>query len=190
MKNHQKQKGKKMDERQKQINYKAMSISWVFLTLYLLSECIYRIVNNENFIFQLIALYTSFGIISLSRRIFGDVQCPEGITGKPLPCGYTKEDKKKRHIDYLLEGIMFSGILTLMLSLIFLFATDVNDVLLIEIFSFHGTYNMISVFIICVVLFFTVVTGIGYFACSIDKEQKLKEYNRICDELDKEEPME
>jgi len=100
--------------------------------------------------------------------------------------GNTKEDKRKRHIDYLLEGMMFSGIVTLMLVPVFLFSSTPNDTLVIEIFSFGGTYNAVSVFILCAIAFFIVLTAIGYGACYMDKEQKIKEYNRMCEELENE----
>jgi len=185
MKKNQK-KGKGMDERQKLINYKAMSVGWLFLMAYVLFQLVYKIIRDEGFILELIIVYAGFGIVSLVRRIIGDIQCPRGITNKPLPTGNTKEDKRKRHIDYLLEGMMFSGIITLMLVSVFIFSSTPNDTLVIEIFSFGGTYNAVSVFIACAIAFFIVLTAIGYWACYMDKEQKIKEYNRMCEELENE----
>jgi len=173
-----------MDERQKQINHKAMSVGWLFLMICLLCEVVYKIIRDEEFIWELIVLYAGFGVISIARKIFGDIQCPMGFTGKPLPTGYTKADKKIRRIHYLLESLVFSGVLTLMLSLVIAFGTDTSGTLIIEFFSFGGIYNTVSVFIICAAAFFILVTGIGFFACHSEKEHKLKEYNRMCKELE------
>lgn len=173
-----------MDERQKQINFKAISVGWGVLVICLCGEIIYKTLKEMNCAFEWIVLFASFLAVSVSRRIFGDIQCPRGFTGKPLPTGYAKADKKKRRVNYLLESLVFSGILTLILSLAIAFGTDTSGTLIIEIFSFGGTYHAISVFILCAVAFFILVTGIGFWACYMEKEQKLTEYNRICAELE------
>jgi hypothetical protein len=116
----------------------------------------------------------------------GDIQCPKGITNKPLPTGNTKEDKRKRHIDYLLETILFSGVITLMLVSVFVFSSAPKDTLVIQIFSFGGTYNAVSVVVICAIVFFILAAAVGYLSCFLVKEDEIIKYNQLCDELENE----
>jgi hypothetical protein len=179
-------KGKGMDERQKQINNKAMSVSWLFLTACVLFQLVYKMLHDASWFWELIILYAAFGIVALVRRLMGDIQCPRGITNKPLPTGNTKDDKRKRHIDYLLEAILFSGIFTLMLVPVFAFSSTSNDTLVIQIFSFGGTYNAVSVVVVCAIAFFIVAAAVGYLSCFLVKEEEIKKYNQMCAELENE----
>lgn len=94
-------------------------------------------VNNTADLFEMLVLCATLAVVSIARNVLGDIKCPTGITGKPLPGGDTKQEKRARHVDYLLESLIFSSILTVVAVLIVAFSVAASETLVLDFFSFH-----------------------------------------------------
>ena len=113
-----------MDERQVQINIKAMAWGYFFLGLCLIAAMIYNIITTESLGWEFWALIGGCLVTIIARRFLGDVEQPRDIHNRPLPTGSSKEDRRLRHKNYAKESLCFAGGCTALTLLLISFGKD------------------------------------------------------------------
>lgn len=173
-----------MDERQMQINTKAMAIGGAFLALCVAASMIYKVITTEDMGWEFWALIGTCLVLLVSRNLLGDVEQPKDMLGRPLPTGNTKEEKRLRKRDYALGGLLFGGVCAAMDVLLIGFGwDDVTDLELTELLSPGlGTAATVAVTaVIALVSMFLISYGVEYF---LGEKVTIRRYNKMLSELE------
>ncbi len=175
------------DERQMQIRGKSAVVALVFVLICLGVATVYRIVTTDNIGWEFWVILASLAVMLIAGRIFGDIEAPKDIFGKPLPLGNSKEDKKARKKDYFLRSVYFAlGMTVMEIILITTGEFELTDMDVAEaIFPNLGRGATIAV---TVVIAFVSMFIISYVCDYIIGEKfKVKRYNALMAKLDAEE---
>ncbi len=179
-----------IDERQMQIRGKSAAVAFVFVLICLGVATVYRVVTTDNIGWEFWVILASLAVMLIAGRIFGDIEAPKDIFGKPLPLGNSKEDKKARKKDYFLRSVYFAlGMTVMEIILITTGEFELTDMDVAEaIFPNLGRGATIAV---TVVIAFVSMFIISYVCDYIIGEKfKVKRYNALMAKLDAEEDEE
>jgi len=173
-----------MDERQKTILFKSAAIAGGFALLCIVASLIYDIVVTGDAGWELWALIGTSLVLLISRRMMGDVEAPKDIFDKPLPTGNSKEDRRRRKIDYLLQSLLFGGVFAVMdIVLIGFGKDDVTDMELTKLL--FPSLDHITATAVTAVIAFVTMFVISYAIDYVIKEHYIiKSYNRMLEQLD------
>ncbi len=175
-----------MDERQKSILVKAQAIAGVFLMLCVVASLVYDIITTGDAGWELWALIGTALVMLISRRVMGDVEAPKDIFNRPLPTGNSKEDRRRRKIDYAVQSLLFAGVVAVMDVVLIGFGKDeVTDMELTKLL-FPSLGHVTTVIVTAVIAFATMFV-ISYAAEYLVNEcYVVKAYNRMLNELEDE----
>lgn len=178
---------REMDERQKTILLKSAAFAGLFLMLCITASLIYDIVTTGDAGWELWAIIGASAVVLISRRIMGDVEAPTDIFDKPLPTGNSKEDRRRRKIDYVLQSLVFAGAFAVMDILLIGFGKDdVTDMELTKLL--FPALDHITATAVTAVIAFVSMFIISYCLEYLIKEHYVvKSYNRMMAALDEEE---
>jgi len=173
-----------MDERQMQINTKAMAIGGAFLSLCVAASMIYKVITTEDMGWEFWALIGTCLVLLSSRNLLGDVEQPKDMLGRPLPTGNTKEEKRLRKRDYALGGLLFGGVCAAMDVLLIGFGWDeVTDLELTELL-FPGLGKIPTVALTAVIALVSMGLISYIFDYLVGEFFKVKRYNKMLSELE------
>lgn len=176
-----------MDERQLQINRKAMCWGGGFLALCVIIAMICKIVTKGDIGWEFFSLIGACAVIGIASHFLGDVQEPKDLFMKPLPAGSSKSDRKARKINYVLESLIFATVCTVMETLFFIFAEKENSDLSLVETLFPG-FNPVLGILISAVISFAITFGLSYLVDYLHGEKfTVPRYNKMLAELDSDE---
>jgi hypothetical protein len=176
-----------MDERQVQINTKAMAWGYGFLCLCLIASMIYNLVTTESLGWEFWALIGACLVTIIARRFLGDVEQPRDIHNRPLPTGSSKEDRSRRKKDYCLQSLLFAAVCTAMDILLIGFGKDdVADLELTQLLL-PGLNHWTAVAVSAVVAFVSTFLISYLFDYLIGEYYTVRRYNKMIAELDDDE---
>lgn len=175
------------DERQMQIRGKSAVVALVFVLICLGVATVYRVVTTENIGWEFWVILATLAVMLIAGRVFGDIEAPKDIWGKPLPLGNSKEDKRARKKDYLLRSVSFAlGMAVMEIILIATGEFELTDMDVSEaIFPNLSRGATIAVtVVIAFVSMFIISYVCDYF---IGEKFRVKRYNALMAKLDAEE---
>lgn len=175
-----------MDERQQQINIKAVAAGAAFLMLCMFVAMICDLIRYETLGWEFWGLMGTCIVIVAAKRIMGDVEAPTDIHGQPLPTGNLLADKQARRKDYALRSLMYAGICTVLSVLLLYCGTDSEDVQIIMVLL-PGLPKWIATGLaaaVCFVLSFGISYGVDWL---IGEKYTVKRYRAMEAALDEEE---
>ena len=171
------------DERQKQIEYRAMSIAGIFLMICVAIAMVYKVIKTDNIGWEFWVFFGALIILSLSKRIFGDIEQPKSIIGKDLPVGNLKEEKKVRKMNYAIESAIFAFAYSMIdILLVILGKEDITDYELTSLF-FPNLNNEMTI-VLTALISFVVMFVISFVLEYIVGENKVKKYNEMLEKLE------
>ncbi len=174
------------DERQMQIRGKSAAVALVFVLICLGVATVYRVVTTENIGWEFWVILATLAVMLISGRVFGDIEAPKDIWGKPLPLGNSKEDKRARKKDYLLRSVSFAlGMAVMEIILIATGEFELTDMYAAEVIFpnlSRGATIAVTV-VIAFVSMFIISYVCDYF---IGEKFKVKRYNALMAKLDAE----
>lgn len=173
-----------MDERQVQINLKAMCFGGGFMTLCAIISMICKLVATQSLGWEFFALIGACAVIGIASHMMGDIEQPKDLFKRPLPTGSTKEERNLRKKNYALESLIFATACTVMDVLLFTFGqTETADLSLTQ-YLFPGLHTITAV-ALSAVFSFAVTFGLSYlFDYLYGEKFKVARYNKMIRELD------
>lgn len=182
-----KKQTEQMDERQLQINAKALCWGGGFLALCVIISMIWKLISTESLGWEFFALGGASLVIAISSNLMGNIEQPRNLFMKPLPTSSTKEDRKIRKLSYSLEGLTFASVCTVGEILFFIFAEkEGSDLSLVETI-FPGFPPVLGV-IISAVISFGITFGLSWVVDYLIGEKFIvARYNKMLSELDSDE---
>ena len=176
-----------MDERQNQITQKSIVFAFVFLVVCLLAATIYKIVTTGDAGWELFAIIGASAVILISRRLMGDVEQPLDYKNRPLPTGNTKLEKRARIKNYAVNSTIFGLVFGVMDIVLMLFSeNEVSDYKLTQVI-FPNLSEGLTLAITAVLAFVTMFVVSFVFDYLVGEFFKVKRYNKMIAELDKDE---
>lgn len=176
-----------MDERQLQINTKAICWGGGFLALCVIISMIWKIIATESLGWEFWALIGTSAVIGIASHLMGDIEQPKDLFKKPLPTGSTKEERNARKKNYALESLIFASVCTAMETLLFAFGeVEISDLSLAQ--HFFPTLNPTVAVIISAVISFAVTFGLSYWVDYLYGEKfTVARYNKMIRQLESDE---
>ena len=174
------------DERQMQIRGKSVVVALVFVLICLGVATVYRVVTTENIGWEFWVILATLAVMLISGRVFGDIEAPKDIWGKPLPLGNSKEDKRARKKDYLLRSVYFAlGMAVMEIILIATGEFELTDMDVAEaIFPNLSRGTTIAVTVVIAFVSMFIISFV--FDYIIGEKFKVKRYNALMAKLDAE----
>ena len=174
------------DERQMQIRGKSAVVALVFVLICLGVATVYRVVTTENIGWEFWVILATLAVMLISGRVFGDIEAPKDIWGKPLPLGNSKEDKRARKKDYLLRSVYFAlGMAVMEIILIATGEFELTDMDVAEaIFPNLSRGTTIAVTVVIAFVSMFIISFV--FDYIIGEKFKVKRYNALMAKLDAE----
>lgn len=174
------------DERQQQINTKAVAAGAVFLMVCMFAAMIYDLITYETLGWEFWGLIGMCIVINIAKRVMGDVEQPKDIHGQPLPTGNLLADKKARRKDYALRSVIYALASAVLLALLLYFGTDTADVQLVLLLI--PGLPLWAAMVLATILCFAVSFGISYGVdWLIGEKYTVKRYRAMEAALDEEE---
>lgn len=174
-----------IDERQVQINLKAMAWAGIFLLGCIIVSMLVKIFTTDGLGWEFWAILGASAVVFITRRILGDVEQPRDLFNRPLPTGNSKEDRSRRKKDYCLQSVMFASVCTGMDILLIGFGKDVADLELAQLL-FPGLNHWAAVAISAVIAFVSTFLISYLFDYVIGEFYTVRRYNKMLAELDDE----
>ncbi len=175
-----------IDERQAQINLKAMAWAGVFLLGCIIVSMFVKIFTADTLGWEFWAILGASVVAIITRRILGDVEQPRDIMNRPLPTGSSKEDRKCRNKDYCLQSLMFACICTgLDILLMCSGKEDVADLQLTQLL-FPGLSHWTAVAVSAVIAFVGTFVISYIFDYLVGEYYTLRRYNKMISDLEDE----
>ena len=175
-----------IDERQVQINLKAMAWAGIFLLGCIIVSMFIKIFTNDSMGWEFWAILGASVVAIITRRILGDVEQPRDLFNRPLPTGSGKEDRKRRKKDYCLQSLMFAAGCTGMDILLIGFGKDVADLELTQLL-FPGLNHWAAVAVSAVIAFASTFLISYVFDYLIGEYYTVRRYNKMIAELEDDE---
>lgn len=176
-----------IDERQVQINLKAMAWAGVFLLGCMIVSTFVKIFTTDSVGWEFWAMLGAAAVAIIARRILGDVEQPKDIMNRPLPTGSSKEDRSRRKKDYCLQSLLFAAVCTAMDILLIGFGKDdVADLELTQLLL-PGLNHWTAVAVSAVVAFVSTFLISYLFDYLIGEYYTVRRYNKMIAELDDDE---
>lgn len=172
-----------VDERQKQIRSKAGVISGVFLLICLIASGIYNIATTGDIGWELWGIIGYPVVFGIACHVFGDIEQPRDIFGRLMPTGSSKEEKRIRRKNYILESVIFATACAVMdVILIGFGAEDITDFEIVK--KIFPNMTHIPVVIITAVLAFVSMFFISFLAeYLVDERYRVTKYNKTIEDL-------
>lgn len=173
-----------------QIRSKTTLTALAFAILCLIAATAVRIIRTGEIGWEFWVILGICLIMAVGDRFFGDVEEPKDMFGRPLPLGSTREDKRARIKNYLLESVIFA--LACAVMDILLIATgrdDVTDMEIAEIL-FPSLGKVATVAVTAVIAFVVMLVISFIFEYIIGEKFKVKKYNKLLEALDEEDEEE
>ncbi len=176
-----------MDERQLQINGKALHWASAFLALCVLASLIYDIVHTGQAGWELFALVGACAVFAIASRKLGDIQPPKDWRGNPMPTGNEPKERAIRKKNYATESIFYAAASAIMDVLLITFGMqDVTDYDLTA--TLFPGFTKLPLTILTAVIVFAVAFLISYGVEYLYGEKvKVKKYNQMVAALEAEE---
>ena len=175
-----------LDERQQQINTKAIAAGGIFMAACVAVAMVWRVAVSESLGWEFWAILGACLVVIFTRRILGDVQPPKSIMDKPLPTGSSREDRNFRKRDYAFKSLIFAGTCAVMdVVLVWAGKEDIADLELVKML--FPRLNMTLLVVLSAVLAFVVTFGISWLCEYLVGENEVRRYNRMLAQLDAEE---
>ncbi len=170
------------DERQKQISGKSSSIALIFALIAISAVGIYKAIAYGEGGLEFLIVFATVCVKLISDRLLGNVEIPKGFYGRPLPIGKTKDDKLSRIKYYLLDGVI-TGIVFVLLDIVFIASSSAKDDIALtkQLFPSLGTTETV---IVTAVISFIVMFAVSFAVDYIIGEIGVKRYNKMLSELD------
>lgn len=175
-----------LDERQMQINIKAMAFGGVFLTVCVAAAMIYKVCTAGELGWEFWAIIGTCLVLLISRNLLGDVEPPKSLLGQFLPTGDTPEEKGRRKRSYALESLLFAGACAVMDVLLIGFGWDeVTDLALTEML-FPNLGHVATTAVTAVIVLVSVFVLSYVFEYLVGEKFKMKRYNKMIAALEEE----
>lgn len=181
-----KQQTEVMDERQRQINIRAMANGFVFLLLCLIISMFYKLFTTDDPGWEMWAMLGSCLVLVISRRVLGDVEQPKDIFDKPLPTGSTREDKAARKKNYVLQSVIFAVVCAVMDVLFISTAENENVDYELTQLLFPDLSRGAAIAVTAVISFVVMFLVSYLFEFLVGEFYTLRRYNKMIAEFDAE----
>lgn len=175
-----------MDERQMQINAKAVAFGGIFLAVCVAVSMIVRLVRTEELGWEFWGLLGMSLVIVIATHVLGDVEQPKSVSGKDLPTGSTPEERKVRKKDYAIRALIFAGTFSVLDALVLAFSEHESSEFQLAQALFPGLSLPAAVIVGTVIGFvgmFLISYGFDYL---VGEKFKVKKYNEMIASLDEE----
>lgn len=175
-----------MDERQMQINTKAVAFGGIFLAVCVAVSMIVRLVRTEELGWEFWALLGMSGVIVAAGYFQGDVEQPKSISGKVLPTGSSAGERKLRNKDYAIRALIFAGTFSALDALVLAFSENENSEFQLAQALFPNLSLPMAVVVGTVIGFagmFLISYGIDWL---VGEKFKVKRYNQMIASLEEE----
>lgn len=173
-----------IDERQQQINCRAMANAGIFLGLCICASMIYKMVTADSMGWEFFAILGACVVVIISCRVMGDVEQPKDIMNRPLPVSDSKQDRRARKINYAIQSGLFALGFMVMDILLVGFGKSVVDYELATVFFSSLGKGMTIAVTAVIALVFSFVGS--YIIDYLVGEHAVKKYNKMLAQLDAE----